>query len=412
MNQALFIVASAIGIVTGIVALLVIASKAHSDRRTLHWGRRQRVLVRRLEAYLRGERIGVSAALGDGVRQRDRSLVEDLLLRRILLSTGAEAGRLKAAFEELGLVSAYLAQLERRGWWHRARAAENLGLAGAARAQDALLTRLKDDNAEVRFRAARALGRIGDASVMPTLVMTLNRPDRFSSIRIANVLVSRGPAVIPAVVESFDQLDPRARVAVLDVIAAVGTREIGDWLRERLGDPDRDVRSRAAKALGAIGDLFAGPRLVEALGDPQWPVRAVAAKSLAKLRYTPAIPELCNALRDSEWWVRANAAESLRSMGLEGLSALESMLDDSDAYARHQAVFMLEEAGVVDERVGDLLDASNRRRARSRTFVDQVIESGQCGRLTDLAEEHADLQIRAFLSHMLSRDQATLEARQ
>ena len=88
------------------------------------------------------------------------------------------------------------------------------------------------------------------------------------------------------------------------------------------------------------------------------------------------------------------------------------MLDDSDAYARHQAVFMLEEAGVVDERVGDLLDASNRRRARSRTFVDQVIESGQCGRLTDLAEEHGDLQIRGFLSHMLSRDQPTLETRQ
>jgi len=412
LNQALFIVASAIGIVTGVVALLVIVSKARSDRRTLRWGRRQRVLARRLEAYLRGERIGVSAALGDGVRKRDRPLVEDLLLRRILLSTGEEAGRLKAAFEELGLVSAYLAQLERRGWWHRARAAENLGLAGAARAQDALLKALEDENAEVRFRAVRALGRIGDASVMPTLVLTLNRPDRFSTIRIANVLVARGPDILQAIIESFDQFAPRARVAALDVVAAVGTREIGDWLRERLGDADRNVRSRAAKALGAIGDLFAGPRLVEALGDPQWPVRAVAAKSLAKLRYAPAIPELCNALRDSEWWVRANAAESLRSMGLEGLSALESMLDDSDAYARHQAVFMLEEAGVVDERVGDLLDASNRRRARSRNFVDRVIESGQCGRLTDLAEEHADLQIRAFLSHMLSRDQTALEARQ
>ena len=80
----------------------------------------------------------LSFCLGDGVSrsvgEAARHLVEDLLLRRILMSTGAEAGRLKAAFEELGLVSAYLAQLERRGWWHRARAAENLGLAGAARA--------------------------------------------------------------------------------------------------------------------------------------------------------------------------------------------------------------------------------------------------------------------------------------
>jgi HEAT repeat protein len=253
---------------------------------------------------------------------------------------------------------------------------------------------------------------MGDGSVNPTLILALNRPERFSSIRIANVLVSRGPTIAQAIVDNFEELEIQARVVALDVIAAVGTLEIADWLRERLQDAERDVRSRAANALGAIGDLFAGPLLVDALGDPEWPVRALAAKSLAKLRYAPAIPELCNALRDSEWWVRANAAESLRGMGLEGLAALESMLNDTDAYARHQAVFMLEEAGVVDERVGDLLDASNRRRARSRVFVDQVIESGQCGRLADLAEEHADLQVRAFLAHMLQRDQSKSDLRQ
>jgi hypothetical protein len=88
-------------------------------------------------------------------------------------------------------------------------------------------------------------------------------------------------------------------------------------------------------------------------------------------------------------------------MGEVGLTALESMLDDSDAYARHQAVFMLEEAGILDERVGDIFAASNRRRERSRTFVDQVIESGQCVRLSELAGDHADLEVRTFLAHML-----------
>ena len=156
---------------------------------------------------------------------------------------------------------------------------------------------------------------------------------------------------------------------------------------------------------------MAGPLLVQALQDPEWPVRAVAAKSLAMLRYAPSVPELCNALRDSEWWVRANAAEALRELGQAGLTGLEAMLDDEDTYARHQAVFMLEESGVLDERVAELFDASNRRRAQSRSFVEQVIDSGQRGRLSDLSEGHADDQVRAFLARALERDVAVSRTR-
>jgi HEAT repeat protein len=412
LNQALFVVSSLIGVIIGVLTLLIVGSKAHSDRRARVWGRRRRILARRVDAYLRGERTHIGEALGDGVRPRDQSVVEDILLRTILDGEGADFQRLSRAFEELGYVSLYLERLKRRGWWHRAKAAEYLGLARAGRAQDALLVALGDENPEVRFRAARALGQIGGPGVIPTLILTLNHPERFSSIRMANVLVSMGPSIVEPIRDSFEELVPGARATALDVLSAVGAAEVAPWLGERLKDPDRDVRSRAARALGTVGDLSAGPELVLALQDPEWPVRAVAAKALATLRYTAAIPELSNALRDSEWWVRSNAAESLRVMGLQGLAALESMLNDSDAYARHQAVFMLEEAGVLDERVDDLFDASNQRRSRSRNFVDQVIGSGQCGRLTDLAGEHADLEVRAFLAHMLQGDAPALDMRQ
>jgi HEAT repeat protein len=401
MNQVLFIVAAAIAMTTGVVSLLIVATKASSDREARRFGSRRRTLSRRVDAYLRGERTRVGEALGDGIGSRDRAVVEDILLRGIIGREGTEFRKLARAFEELGLVALYLKNIERRGWWHRARAAENLGLVRVRRAQDALMGALQDENAEVRFRAARALGQIGDPAVMPTLILTLNEPERFSTIRMANVLVSVGAEINQSIMASFEELKPGARVAVLDVLSSIGSVETGPWLRERLKDDDSNVRSRAARALGAIGDLFSGPMLVEALKDPEWPVRAVAAKALATLRYAPAVPDLCVALRDSEWWVRSNAAESLRAMGEVGLTALESMLDDSDAYARHQAVFMLEEAGILDERVTDLFDASNRRRARSRTFVDRVIESGQCVRLSELAEGHADREVRTFLAHML-----------
>ena len=404
VNQTLFTIATTMGVITGLVALLVVVSRARADFENRVWGRRRRVLSRRIDAYLRGERLGVGDALGHGISRRDLSLAEEILLRRIHAGDEAELGPLVRAFEELGLVSRYLEKLMRGGWWHRAEAAEGLGLARASRAQPALARALEDEHPEVRFRAARALGQVGDAEVMPALVLALNRPELVSTIRMANVLVSMGPSVIGAIVAVFDELEPRARIAALDVLSVVASVEDCVWIRERLNDADPNIRSRAAKALGAIGDLFAGPALVRALQDPEWPVRAVAAKSLAALRYAPAVPELCDALRDSQWWVRANAAESLRRIGPVGLAALESMLEDSDAYARHQAVFILEEAGVLDDRVEDLFSASNRRRGKSRKFVDRVVESGQCARLMELAEAHPDVQVRAFLAHALERD--------
>ena len=401
MNQVLLIVAATIAVITGVVSLLTLAINARSDREARRFGRRRRTLARRVDTFLREETTRIGEALADGVGSRDRAVVEDILLRGIVGREGAEFRKFTLAFEELGLVALYLKNMERKGWWHRARAAENLGLVRARRAQDALMGALNDESSEVRFRAARALGQIGDPAAMPTLILTLNEPERFSAIRMANVLVSVGEEINDPIIESFEKLTPDAKVVALDVISSVGSVETGPWLRQRLKDSDPNVRSRAARALGAIGDLFAGPLLLEALKDPEWPVRAVAAKALASIRYAPAVPDLCDALRDSEWWVRSNAAESLRSMGETGIAALESMLGDSDAYARHQAVFMLEEAGTLDERVGDLFDASNRRRERSRTFVDQVIQSGQCGRLSELAGGHADGEVRTFLAQML-----------
>ena len=64
------------------------------------------------------------------------------------------------------------------------------------------------------------------------------------------------------------------------VLAAVGHVNIAPWMHERLADPEADVRSRAASALGLLGDMEAGDELTAALADAEWPVRAMAAKAL------------------------------------------------------------------------------------------------------------------------------------
>lgn len=94
----------------------------------------------------------------------------------------------------------------------------------------------------VRETAADALARIGDAAV-PSLVETLQDPDRDVRAQAARALARMGP---------------RAEPAIPALIAA-------------LNDSDKEVRMGAARALGQIGPAAseAVPDLIKAIKDPR-----------------------------------------------------------------------------------------------------------------------------------------------
>lgn len=94
----------------------------------------------------------------------------------------------------------------------------------------------------VRETAADALARIGDAAV-PSLVETLQDPDRDVRAQAARALARMGP---------------RAEPAIPALIAA-------------LNDSDKEVRMGAARALGQIGPPAAEavPDLIKAIKDPR-----------------------------------------------------------------------------------------------------------------------------------------------
>lgn len=94
----------------------------------------------------------------------------------------------------------------------------------------------------VRETAADALARIGDAAV-PSLVETLQDPDRDVRAQAARALARMGP---------------RAEPAIPALIAA-------------LNDSDKEVRMGAARALGQIGPAAAEavPDLIKAIKDPR-----------------------------------------------------------------------------------------------------------------------------------------------
>lgn len=382
------------------LTLLIISAKGWRDVRDGRRRRRRRVLEPKILRYAHGDDPSILAALGGEVAPGDRVVVETILLDHVQRVRGIERERLGRGLDELGFVDGYLARLSSPRWWTRAEAAENLGLAGARRATDRLVAALDDAVSEVRLRAAKALGLVGGKAAVRPLLKALDEPNRWSTIRIADILSDMGREVVRELMDAYPSMNRHGRLAALDILGRIRSLDAVPWLLARVEEPEADARARAAHALGEIGATDAAPALRRALGDSEWPVRAMAAKGLGKIHDAEAIPRLCAALRDREWWVRANAAEALRLVGPMGIEALEGMLADEDVYARHQACLMLEESGILDRRVAQL-GSTGAVRDAAELVVRRVIEAGPIGRLRELAGTHADAGVREALARLL-----------
>jgi HEAT repeat protein len=392
----------------GLTVAIVLYKAWRESRRA--WRRARRLVLEPVVlAYAHGEHVSLLPALGGRVRRGERRALEEVLLDHMQRVRGVERERLARALDELGYVDEYTAGLRRRSWWRRAEAAEKLGIAHAERAADALTDALHDDVHEVRLRAAKALGGLQGVGAVRPLIEALGEPNRWSTIRVANILSSMGPTVADEIIAAFPDLNLAAKIAAIDILGNSRALQVADWLRARLHDIEPDVRARACVALGAIDGPEAGPALVRAVSDPEWSVRALAAGALARIRHEPAVPVLCNALRDREWWVRTNAARALRSMGPCGIDALERMLDDHDGFARDQAALMLQEAGVFDQAVHGIASPDVERRRVARKFIARFMRVGQHSRLRDHAARHPDPRVRESLAAVLTHGGAQLE---
>jgi HEAT repeat protein len=383
------------------LSLYIILNKAGREMREKRSARIRRELEPRILAYVngKGERL---AGMLRPLRGLERRVVEDTLLDNARFLKGDARARITAACEDLGYVRDRVRQLRNPRWWKRAEAAEKLATMKSPKAAPEIIALMRDPVPEVRMRAARALGQIETRTSIKPLIEAFQDPNRWSALRIADILAGMGPEAADELVESFSTLPIRARVAAVDCLGRVKSHRAAGLLLKLLSDPDRDIRARAAHSLGLIGDPNFTPDLLRSIKDPAWPVRAMAAKALGKLGRSEAVSPLTNSLKDREWWVRINAAEGLRSMGDRGIAALVGAIDTEDRYARHAAVATLEGAGVLDQYVEKLASPDEQERETALAFIRKIVASERTDHLLQTAARHAQEKVREQLSRVLS----------
>lgn len=260
----------------------------------------------------------------------------DTLLGLIATLKGEAHDRLVAVLEDNGYIGHIVRRSRDRRTRERAKGAALLGGAHSVRGVPRLTALLKDDpSATVRMLAAEALGAIGHAPSVHTLLDAARDPARYNEARIANALATMGSIALPALQNALADNDTRIVSLALDILIDIGTVGEAERVADLLAHRSPEVRARAACLLGTAGIVESIPVLVFASRDPIWFVRLRIVKALASIGVPHDDQErggyfaaLHHMLYDDHWHVRRHAAAALAAAGSQGCAILRDVATD------------------------------------------------------------------------------------
>ena len=227
-----------------------------------------------------------------------------------------------------------------------------LGQIGDARAIESLIAMLKDADDGMRSAAADALGQIGDTLAVEPLIAVLQ--DSHDQVRYsaACALLKVGDArAVEPLIAALKGVDRKLSVVAAGALGQIGDARAVEALTAALKRGIyRETPQAAAAALFRIGTPAVGP-LSSALKDSDSDVRKSAVQVLASIGAACAVEPLFAALKDSHEGVRRAAAEALGRIGdARAVEPLISMLNaedkkDGDKHARRAAADALTKIG-------------------------------------------------------------------
>lgn len=135
----------------------------------------------------------------------------------------------------------------------------------------------------VRRYALLVLGSTGDLRLKECFLSALRDTDKACRAQAAAALTGLGGTIVPDLIPLLSDADWRVRYRAAEALGEIGNRESAGALVRALSDEKDHVRYMAAKGLGRTGNNGAVPALMGCLEDENPYVRKAAVLSLGKL---------------------------------------------------------------------------------------------------------------------------------
>ncbi|MEM3071817.1 MAG: HEAT repeat domain-containing protein, partial [Candidatus Anstonellales archaeon] len=272
------------------------------------------------------------------------------------------------------------------------------------------IKKLKDNDPNVRYRAAEALREIGfdkipiESKVLALLILgeidevvAIGKPAvpalmdalKYWDVqkRAAGALVRIGKPAVPALINALKNVELYMREKAAEALGEIGDARAVPALIDALKDWEQNVRENAAKAIGKIaekgGDCSAAvPALIDALKDKNEDVREGAAEALGEIGDARAVPALIDALKDEKWYVRGGAAIALGKIGVneEQLKEITRMLEEGKTWEERNgaaiALGKIGDARAVPALIDALKDKNENVRENAAEALGEIAEKG------------------------------------
>ncbi len=200
----------------------------------------------------------------------------------------------------------FLAQLATRDLMARIQAVGTLGQIGDARVVPSLLVALKDPNRQVQYVAIKALGELRDARAVEPLVEALEHqdPGMVSAAALALGELRDTRAVEPLMTILAHAEHGVFRMGTIQTLGVLKDPRAIALLTEQLDDSSVQVRRIATEALGEIGDRGAIAPLLKMLNDQSAEVRWAAADALGSIGDASVADSLISIIGKGRIWAR------------------------------------------------------------------------------------------------------------
>jgi len=227
----------------------------------------------------------------------------------------------------------------------RSRAAEELGKQMNAGAVEPLIhVLIYDDVWSVRKSAAWALGEIKDAKAVLPLIRALGHRDWIIRLKAAEALGKIGnTAAVAALMDSVEDENDHVIEKVIWALGELRDRKAVEQLLGTLKNRLPAVRISTSQALGKIKDSRTVMPLIEALeNESSWEVKKSILWALGEINDRHSLPAMVNALGDENYYVRLHAEIALEKTGCRAVPFLIPVVHDTKFEARTRAVWTLE----------------------------------------------------------------------